>query len=377
MEFVGYFPGIDFTDPDQFGRRIHTKKFIENFPVDGYTESQFIVGRGHTDDRRSVQSIGFGTSLPAKVARDIYGLFLLLAIWLRCDESVVVYTRDSPYLSKLIVSILPRTHLIIEVNGLPQTEEKQGFVKRLYTTIRTFSRANAELLITVSDSIKKALDEEHPEKPIYVVENGVDTELFKPDRVERTENGVLKICYVGGLQGWQGINRMIDVVSQINTDIEFTLIGGSTQRQQEIQTLASQRGLKDEVDLVGRVDHDVVPKYINNSDICFGPFSPSRYASPMKVYEYLSCEKPVLILNDDGLEDLEKYPGVVKLPSTTSDDEISNHVERFAEEMPDNTEGRRFIEENHSWEAVTQTISAHIMENCTEDSEAKTQYSLT
>ncbi|WP_423998598.1 glycosyltransferase [Haloarcula salina] len=363
MKLVGYFPGIDFTDPDQFGRRIHTKQFIENFPIEEYTEHHFIVGRGLNEECQGVESIGFGTSFLAKIARDIYGLVLLLAIWLRSDDSVVVYTRDSPYLSKLIISAFPGTYSVIEVNGLPQTEEKEGIVKRLYTAIRTLSRTKADLLITVSGSVKKTLAQDHAGTPIYVVENGVDTDLFEPMDFGSSEDGILKICYVGGLQEWQGIDRMIDVVSRISSDVEFTLIGGSAQRQQEIQEIASQRRMKDEIDVVGRVDHDMVPEYINKSDICFGPFSPSRYASPMKVYEYLSCGKPVLVINDEGLGTLDRYPGVTVLPSTLSDSEVASHVERIANEMADNTEGRVFIRENHSWEAVTQKIQAHIKKN--------------
>jgi len=365
MILVGYFPGIDFTDPDQFGRRIHTKKFIESFPIEEYTEYHFIVGRGLNDDKRGVQSIGFGTTFLAKAARDIYGLVLLLAIWLRSNDSVVLYTRDSPYLSKLIISVFPGIYSVIEVNGLPQTEEKKGNVKRLYAAIRTLSRTYADLLIAVSGSVKKTLAQEHTETPIYVVENGVDTDLFEPKDSGGSEDGILKICYVGGLQEWQGINRMIDVVSRIRSDVKFTLIGGSVHRQQEVRQIATQRRMKDEIDVVGRVNHDEVPEYINNSDICFGPFSPSRYASPMKVYEYLSCGKPVLVVNDEGLETLNKYPGVVVLPSTIPDDEVASHVERIANEMADNTEGRTFIRENHSWEAVTQTIQTHIKKNCT------------
>ncbi|WP_224448739.1 glycosyltransferase [Haloprofundus salilacus] len=364
MIFVGYFPGIDFTDPDQFGRRIHTKKFIENFPGEDYAESQFIVGRGFNNDDRAVQSLGFGTSLPAKIARDIYGLFLLFTIWLRSDEPVVVYTRDSPYLSKLIVSVLPQVNTIIEVNGLPQTEADQNLVRRLYAAIRTHSRARAELLIAVSDSIKKTLDIERLNTPIHVVENGVDTNLFEPTGSEQTEDNTLRICYVGGLQEWQGIERMIDVVNRINADVKFTLVGGSTDRQQEVLTLLRQRGMDDEVSVVGRVDHATVPEYINDADVCFGPFCSSRYASPIKVYEYLSCGKPVIVLNDEGLESLDEYPGVVRLPSSTSDDEVASHVERIAAEAADNTDGRVLIMENHSWGAVTSTIHAHIMDKC-------------
>lgn len=361
MNFVGYYPGIDFTDKSQFGRLIHTKKFINNYESNSESDCCFILGNKGDLEGEKIRGIGLSNSTLSKVLRDIIGFILLLIIVLQSDQRVVVYSRDSPYLSKLLIGLLPRVRLVIEVNGLP-AQDKKKIKKALYDHIRRSSRNKASLLIAVSDNIGNKLRIKHT-TPVEVIENGVDTDTFTPT-IDSNDGNEWTICYVGGLQSWQRIDRMLSVVSNMDTQSQFLLVGGTKEKQDELHDRIEEYELEEQVTFVGKVAHSEVPEYINKAKVCFGPFSKKRLASPMKIYEYLSCEKPVVLLNDVGLEYVDEYPGVHRLTTSLTDEEIANKIEEIIQNGQRNRAGRKYVIENHSWPAVTSKVESAIQKYC-------------
>ncbi len=57
------------------------------------------------------------------------------------------------------------------------------------------------------------------------------------------------------------------------------------------------------------MDYEVVPFLINLADICVAPFISKRNektgVSPLKIFEYMACGKPVIASRIKGLEFLE------------------------------------------------------------------------
>ncbi|QLH81342.1 glycosyltransferase family 4 protein [Halosimplex pelagicum] len=365
MRFIGYYPGVDFGDPSQFGRVIHTQNFIQNYHSAIDPNSLFIVGRENDFDHESVQELGFGDSIISKLIRDLIGISLLLKIVLTSDDRIVVYSRDSPYLSKLLIGLHPRVCLVLEVNGLANTEGGQSTMSaKLYQWIREKSRNRSALLICVSEGIKEELQTRDNKKHIAVVENGVDTELFSPDSEQKANDGEQAVCYVGSLQPWQGVEEMLEVLSLVDRELRFYVVGGTISRQKELQENAKSLGIEGQVEFVGRVSHSMVPSYINKADVCFGPFNASRQASPMKIYEYLACGKSVILVNDSGLEYVEDYPGVHRFSSDMSDQELAAHLNELLSGNSSNIEGREYIEKNRSWSSVVSRIRELIDQSC-------------
>lgn len=363
MKFIGYYPGVDFTDPSQFGRSAHTKYFIENYESDTSAQPTFMLGRTGEYCESGVLEIGFGSTFISKLARDGWGLVLLLWIIASTRSRVVVYSRDSPYISKLFMEYIPTVCLVVEVNGLPDTEGNNTFSQKIYTWIRRQSRERADLLVAVSNGIGEELRTAHPTARVVVVENGVDIDRFRPENNTSTDEA-LTICYVGGLQEWQGVERMLEIVAALPLPVQFLVVGGTESRQQSIHEFADQIGIAGQVEIVGRVDHSAVPKYINRADICFGPFSKVRQASPLKIYEYMACGKRVVVLNDSGLEFLDSYPGVERLSHSLADEAVVEQILTNIKQGTDNDAGREFIKRHHSWDSVTAKIATHVRDAC-------------
>jgi glycosyltransferase involved in cell wall biosynthesis len=109
----------------------------------------------------------------------------------------------------------------------------------------------------------------------------------------------------------------------------------------------------------GSVPYEKVPLYINASDICVAPFRIKRNMkiglSPLKVFEYLACEKPIVSSEILNLEFIEQQNlGILVKPEDP--DELAKAIikllkdDKLREEMGKN--GRKYVVKNHSWEAI-------------------------
>ncbi len=90
------------------------------------------------------------------------------------------------------------------------------------------------------------------------------------------------------------------------------VIVGEGQFRQRLERLASELQISNKLLFLGNIDHAKIPMIINACDICIAPFTSWRNGkigvSPLKLYEYLSCGKPVVstsILGTEIIRDLD------------------------------------------------------------------------
>ena len=87
---------------------------------------------------------------------------------------------------------------------------------------------------------------------------------------------------------------------KLRQKIKFYIVGGklTTNYMGQIEKKVRELNLGENVIQVGFVPHSDVPKYIAAADLCVSPKNPldpvSFYSSPVKVWEYLAQEKPVI-----------------------------------------------------------------------------------
>jgi len=137
-----------------------------------------------------------------------------------------------------------------------------------------------------------------------LVHNGFDEKLF--DGLPRPIPGDLKpipgpvIGFVGVLFGFLDYDLLYRAaLSMVN--VSFVFVGPVEESGRHgvvrLQTLPNAYFL-------GRKPRQVIPNYVSNFDLCINPFKVdevSRAVSPLKVYEYLACGKPVLSTPLEGL----------------------------------------------------------------------------
>lgn len=306
----------------------------------------------------------------------------------------VIYRRHNLFCSEYFLAKLFKIPSVKEVNGIIAdeariTKRRNSLSLRIIDPLEKFSMPKADKIIVIASKMKEVLHNDYkiPENKIIVVENGANTELFKPmdaTETKRELNLSLSdnyICFVGNLIQWQGIEYLIRAMPHIlgkcrNTQL---LIVGDGQMKRELIELAEQVGISDKVLFTGMVPYQKVPLYVNASDVCTAPFVRERNEragiSPLKLCEYLACEKPVVTSKLVGLEMLEQNgAGILVAPENPQ--ELANAIMKLLQnpelrkQMGRN--GRKYVVENRSWESVARRV-ADICEQTIEEYTGKSK----
>jgi len=127
--------------------------------------------------------------------------------------------------------------------------------------------------------------------------SGVDTRFFKPQSHEGP-NDPFRMIYHGKVAKNRGIHNIIKaLVGLEGYNIEFNLLGSGKETHKLID-MAKKLNVEDYVNFHELVPHREVPYFINKSDIGILPFPDLpgwNTSSPIKLFEYLACGKPVIV----------------------------------------------------------------------------------
>ena len=144
-----------------------------------------------------------------------------------------------------------------------------------------------------------------PSDKISVVQNGVDTEVFRPQteasklRAELRAEDKFVVSYIGTLGMAHGLETLLEAASQLHHSapkVLFLFLGEGAEKER-IVSIARDRGLTN-VRFVAQQPRDRIPAYISASDVCVVPLRNSALFSsvlPTKLLEFMSCARPVII----------------------------------------------------------------------------------
>lgn len=249
------------------------------------------------------------------------------------DGPDLVYERFSLFSTAgaRAVRLAPESRLIVEVNA-PLLAE-QSTHRRLHD-VETAERAAAEtmaaadLLSCVSAPVarwvgemREAAGADAPsdaaaEAPIRIVPNGVDVDRFRPGRRSANPEAPT-IGFVGTLKAWHGTELLLEafartqaVTAAAERSRPRLRIIGSGPRRAALGELADRLGIAAQVEFVGAVAPEQMPRAAAALDIAVAPYpAPAapedHYFSPLKVYEYLAAGTAVVA------SDVGELPGLL------------------------------------------------------------------
>ena len=134
--------------------------------------------------------------------------------------------------------------------------------------------------------------------------------------------------------------------------------------RKELEELTQELKIQDNVQFLGFVKHKMVPIFIGASDIAIAPFDKTvtgkRGLSPLKLYNYLACARPVVI-SDIWLEiEPEHKQKILYLVEPENPEELARavvyllrHPER-AKVMGDR--GYELVKKYYNWEHSAKKI---------------------
>ncbi len=256
--------------------------------------------------------IGFNSRVRFELRSLLYNLVLLQNLKTRLLEKKFdfVYERYClfNYAGVALARQLGLPH-ILEINAplCYEQEKMRGLeLKNVALKIerRVFMESN--LLAVVSSNLKSYVESLGiPSERVVVVPNGVDPSKFKTntkirDRLIQKLNlrGKTVIGFIGSLKPWHGTETLIEAFSQIyheNPKVHLLIVGDGPKRG-ELESKQRALGLDSSVSWIGNIPHNEVPAYISAMDITVAPYTEQEnfYFSPIKLFEYMASEKPVV-----------------------------------------------------------------------------------
>jgi len=295
----------------------------------------------------------------------------------------IIYERRFSAKIGATLSKIHRIPLIIEVNGLVEEEAKiVGTAIKQFILVKKFKKwmrkrffKRASRIVTVSNGIKKGLHEQYgiPIGKMVVIPNGANTELFKPmdkdicKRELNLDTNNKYVCFTGNLVPWQGVEYLIKAAPNVlkeEPSARFIIVGDGMMRN-ELENIAKELDIIDKVIFTGGVLYELVPKYINASEIGISIKPPLLPGSPLKVKEYMACGKPVIATRNSeyDFEIIEKADaGVLVKPGDK--EEVANAILRLLSNSNLSKEmglrGRNLVVEKYSWMSTAKKV----IENC-------------
>lgn len=149
-----------------------------------------------------------------------------------------------------------------------------------------------------------------PAQRITVIPNGINEAHFAkaPDRqAAKSTLGLtnsLVLGFTGFVRDWHGVDRVIRWMAspQAPANVQFLVVGDGPARA-ELEQLAVATGMGERVRFTGVVPRDSVPALVAAFDIALQP-AVVRYASPLKLIEYLALGKAIVAPSEPNLVEL-------------------------------------------------------------------------
>ena len=263
----------------------------------------------------------------------ISSIILFLYLFRNLPQYDTIHARDY---HTVIIALLPRLifrkKLLFEINGIAHEEQSlksHSFLNRIIVSFiqkaEKIATKNSESIISVTTQIGAYLIRNFncPPNKVKVIANGVDTKIFYPIHDESLLEGWKRklgirlgetvIGFVGNIAPWQGVDILIESAFRLllkNEKLKFLIVGEGLLRPL-LMDRVSNSGFNDRIIFTGMMNHEDIPFLINIADICVAPFVSQRNVktgtgSPIKIFEYMACGKPVISSKFEGLEFIEE-----------------------------------------------------------------------
>jgi glycosyltransferase involved in cell wall biosynthesis len=139
--------------------------------------------------------------------------------------------------------------------------------------------------------------------------------------------------YTGGLLEWKGVEHAVDA-ARLLPEVLFVIAGGMDADVARIRARA--RGLNN-VRVDGFQPPTLVPSYMAAADVglvpnCSTPDISSRYTSPLKVFESLACELPLVVSDLPSLRDILQHGESALLVEPEDPSAIAAGIRRILED---------------------------------------------
>lgn len=252
-----------------------------------------------------------------------YFAFTLSSLWailLHAKKHDVMIVTSPPLfvgITGVIAKFIKRIPLVFEIRDLwPESAIETGVVtnKTIINSaffVEKMSYKNADKINVLTPAFKKVLTEEKgisSEKIIYIP-NGADLDIFQPGprdnwvREEYNLHDKFVVTYMGAHGVANHLDSLLDVAKELSVDENIMiLLIGDGMKKAELKKRVELEGIQN-VLFVDSQPKQKIPDFCNASDVCTAvlkKIDTFKTVYPNKVFDYMSCAKPIL-LGIDGV----------------------------------------------------------------------------
>ena len=180
-------------------------------------------------------------------------------------------------------------------------------------SIEKYVLKNSDAVIAINEKLKdRVIEMGSNEKNTFVERAGLDFNRFNNkingDHIRKkykiSENDTL-ICFVGVLYNFTGLKEVAEELNKIKDDYPHLkmIIVGDGDAYEDLQKIKANNELENLI-LTGRQDYNKIPEFLAAADICILPAYKTEIMVdivPIKMYEYMAMEKPVIATELPGV----------------------------------------------------------------------------
>ena len=230
---------------------------------------------------------------------------------LKVKPQLVYLFKPTPIsIMGLIPKFVFRVPLVLDIDDLGsevmRLQNQPSLQVKLVSICERLALRFADVVVVASTYLEALVKEQYPDKPVFVLSNGVDPKVYKQAKNLSTWGGVYYYGVLNRVSLIETFLRSLPKTLKQVPDARVTILGDGTALP-EARSLASKLGIADQVMFAGWTLAEDLHKYVQVGDlaVCIQPDIPTvRACSNVKVFQYMSLGT-VPVVSDVG--DLGSY----------------------------------------------------------------------
>ncbi len=306
--------------------------------------------------------------------------WLPIRSWMRRYDygyQAVIFAKKNN--ADLIYTRLPQAGGLASILGFPTIFELHDFprARRVkFLTIKFLKGRGARRLVLITralrDDLSPMIDSLPSALDVIVAPDGVDLERYAAmpspasARSELSLPERFTVGYTGHLYSGRGVDLILVLAKRL-TEINFLLVGGNPDDVTRVKAEVENANLQN-VHLTGFVPNAELPRYQAASDILLMPYQQrvaassggdiSRYLSPMKLFEYMACERPIISSDLLVLQETLNQENAILLPPDDIDAWVKTiqELQSDADRRDELARQARRDAQQYSWQSRAERI---------------------
>jgi len=205
----------------------------------------------------------------------------------------------------------------------------ESFIGHLLKSYEIFLCKISKIVLVDTKTHKDYFEKEFNTKNIDYLYVGCNEKIFRPIKIKKRKSE--KIVFWYGTKGplkLQGAEIILKAAKlcEKNKKIKFVLVGPIKQKYQALIKELKISNIK----FIDWIPYDKLPKEINKSDLCLGGhfsnINKAKRVIPGKVFQFLACNKPIIIGDNPANKELFKSNKLIYFVKMNDEKALANKI---------------------------------------------------